>query len=160
MYTLRLNPSRCLFFVISNTVLTRITFFVDRLYRILTNITGRASHICDHHTNLSVRYIKIRTITVWSIAPILIGITYFSFFEIYNSKQYRVIVGFSPTPGWQVSAISCRYYTIQSLPWRLPFVNIPTLQGEHHIFVITLQTCQCAISKLGQLRFDLLHQYL
>ena len=33
---------------------------VDRLYRILTNITGRALHLCDHHTRVQVRYIEIR----------------------------------------------------------------------------------------------------
>ena len=40
----------------------------------------------------------------------LYALLIFPLCEIRNSEQYRVIVGFSPTPGLQVSAISCEYY--------------------------------------------------
>ena len=36
----------------------------------------------------------------------------------------------------------------------------PTLRGEHRVFVVTIQKCNCAILKLGLLRFDLSHRYL
>ena len=42
----------------------------------------------------------------WYLYALLI----LSFDEICNSEQYRVIVGYSPTPGQQVSAISCEYH--------------------------------------------------
>ena len=40
----------------------------------------------------------------------LYALLIFSFCEIRNSEKYRVIVGYSLTPGWQVSAISYKYY--------------------------------------------------
>ena len=68
-------------------------------------------------------YIEISTIIVWSISSIFIRITYFSFCEIFNSEQYRVIICYSLTPGRQVSVRSCRYYEIQLLPWLLSFID-------------------------------------
>ena len=55
-------------------------------------------------------YIEIRTIAVWSISSIFIGITYFYFFEIRNSEQHRVIVGYIPTPGQKISTTYFNYY--------------------------------------------------
>ena len=37
---------------------------------------------------------------------------------------------------------------------------LPALRGEHCDFVTNIQTCKCAILKLGLLRFDLSHKYL
>ena len=37
---------------------------------------------------------------------------------------------------------------------------LPTLRGQHRIFVITTQTCKCTILKLELFWFDLSHQYL
>ena len=37
---------------------------------------------------------------------------------------------------------------------------LPTLQGKHRFFVITIQTCKCVIFKLGLLQFDISHRYL
>ena len=42
-----------------------------------------------------------------------------------------MIVSYSPTPGRQFSAILCRYYSIQLLPWLIPFFKS-----------IILHTCQ------------------
>ena len=53
----------------------------------------------------------------------LYALLIFSFCEICNPEKYRVFVGYSPTPGRQVSGVSCKYYEIQLLPRLLLFVD-------------------------------------
>ena len=45
----------------------------------------------------------------------------FSFGEICNPEQDKVIAIYSPTPGWQVIKRSFRYYSMQLIPWLLMF---------------------------------------
>ena len=54
---------------------------------------------------------------------VYIHITYFSFCGIWNSKQYRVIFWYSPTPSQQVSASLFRSNSIQLLSWLIFFVD-------------------------------------
>ena len=66
---------------------------------------GPASRLRDRHSHMWLRYIDITIIMVWCMSSILIRTTYFYFYTICNSEHYRVIVGYSPTPGQQVGAI-------------------------------------------------------
>ena len=70
----------------------------------------RSSRLRDRHKtcNCSILILGLLRFGI-SHQYIYIHITYFSFCEILNSEQYRVIVIYSPTPGRQVSARSFRY---------------------------------------------------
>ena len=100
-----------------------LILFVNQLYRIIFNINARLSRLCYHHKKCKYDIFNFRTIKVWYISSIFIRINYFSFFEICNPEQYRVIVSYIPTPDRQVSVSLFIHYYIQLLPWLLLFVG-------------------------------------
>ena len=70
-----------------------LIFFVGWLYHILANIMEQASHLLDIHTNMKVRYIDIRNITVWCISLMFIRITFFwAKYEIQNDIGWLLVI--------------------------------------------------------------------
>ena len=67
--------------------------------------SGPASRLHYQHRHGWVRYIDTTEITVWCMSLILIHMTYFSVYTIFNSEHYRKIVSYIPTPSQRVSAI-------------------------------------------------------
>ena len=96
--------------ILRNTIIT-VTTFVRR---------SIISHTCQHKgANIASSWSPYKRVSAIYWNQDFYGLIYlidiythdlFYFDEIRNSEQYRVIVGYSPTPGQQVSVISWKYY--------------------------------------------------
>ena len=113
-----------------------------------------------------MRYIDISTTKVWSILSIYIYrliICLFVKYAIQNDTGLLLVIVLHQVD----KIVRYRAYITQYSYYCYFFRSsidyiayLPTLRGEHCVFVVTIKTYKCDILKLVLLRFDLSHRYL
>ena len=111
-------------------------------------------------------YIDIRTTKVWSISSIYIyTLLPFLFvkYTIHNDtgRLLGIVLHQVDRLVWDHADITQYSYYRDYFRSSIDYIAfLPTLWGEHRVFVIAIQKCKYTIFILGILRFGVSHQYL